>query len=69
MQFGFVPRRLMGNPADMDPSHPFDEWIKDLEIVIGTAASGIASGWRGFLPFGLVPPAGCPVHEATGTMR
>jgi alkanesulfonate monooxygenase SsuD/methylene tetrahydromethanopterin reductase-like flavin-dependent oxidoreductase (luciferase family) len=37
MQFGFVPRRLMGNSGDLDPSRPFDEWINDLEILIGTA--------------------------------
>ena len=37
MKFGFVPRRLMGHPSDVDPSRPFDEWSRDLETVIKTA--------------------------------
>jgi len=35
--FGFVPRRLMGNEGDIDIRRPFDEWIKDLEVLIKAA--------------------------------
>jgi alkanesulfonate monooxygenase SsuD/methylene tetrahydromethanopterin reductase-like flavin-dependent oxidoreductase (luciferase family) len=37
MKFGFVPRRLTGNSGDLDPSRPFNQWMKDLETVIETA--------------------------------
>ena len=38
MKFGFVPRRLMGNPADTcPPNRRFDDWIKNLENLIKTA--------------------------------
>ena len=37
MKFGFVPRRLMGVPVDVDPSRPFGEWMTDLERLIKVA--------------------------------
>ena len=37
MKFGFVPRRLLGNPEDLDRQRPFDQWIQDLETLIKTA--------------------------------
>lgn len=38
MKFGFVPRRLMGNPGDTcPPNRRFDDWIKDLENLIKMA--------------------------------
>jgi alkanesulfonate monooxygenase SsuD/methylene tetrahydromethanopterin reductase-like flavin-dependent oxidoreductase (luciferase family) len=37
MQFGFVPRRLMGFPSDSHPTKPFNEWFPDLVTVVHTA--------------------------------
>ena len=37
MKFGFVPRRLMGNSADLDSSRPFNQWMQHLETVITAA--------------------------------
>lgn len=37
MIFGFVPRRLIGNPGDLDADRPFDEWVQDLETIIQAA--------------------------------
>ena len=56
MKFGFVPRRLMGNPGDIDSARPFDEWLTDLEKVIKTAeAAGFEfmsnSGMQSLLHF------------------
>ena len=37
MIFGFVPRRLMGDPDDINSAGPFDEWLRNLEILMRTA--------------------------------
>jgi alkanesulfonate monooxygenase SsuD/methylene tetrahydromethanopterin reductase-like flavin-dependent oxidoreductase (luciferase family) len=37
MKFGFVPRRLLGNPVDVDADRPFDQWIQELATIIETA--------------------------------